>query len=92
MNSLTTFSIPSEVMCRSIGDEIVILDLAQGTYYGLNNVGSRIWALMVDGRTVEDISMALVTEYEVTSDDAERDLRELAGNLIAKGLVSLIDS
>ena len=38
-------------MVYFLGDETVILDLASGTYYGLDPVGARIWQLMAEGQT-----------------------------------------
>ena len=40
--------IPPQVMARTVGDETVILDLASGTYFGLDPVGRA--HLGVDGR------------------------------------------
>jgi hypothetical protein len=37
-------------MARTVGDETVILDLANGTYYGLDPVGARMWQLMSEGQ------------------------------------------
>ena len=37
-----------------VGDETVILDLASGTYFGLDPVGARIWALMGEGKTLAE--------------------------------------
>ena len=50
MNLSDKVSIPTQVMARTVGDETVILDLASGTYYGLDPIGARIWQLMGEGR------------------------------------------
>ena len=42
MNVTDRVTIPSQVMARTVGDETVILDLAGGTYYGLDAVGARM--------------------------------------------------
>jgi len=49
MNLSDKVTIPAQVMARTVGDETVILDLASGTYYGLDPVGARIWQLMSEG-------------------------------------------
>ena len=38
--------IPQEVIARQVGGETVMLDLAKGSYYGLDPVGARMWELM----------------------------------------------
>ena len=89
MNLSDKVSIPTQVMARTVGDETVILDLASGTYYGLDPVGARMWQLMTDGQTLAAICDTLLDEYEVTRETLEGDILRLTEELRAKGLVSL---
>lgn len=79
--------IPAQVMARQVGDETVILDLASGTYFGLDPVGARIWQLMAEGKSLSDICDTMLDEYDVTRDALERDVIELARGLDAQGLI-----
>jgi hypothetical protein len=79
--------IPEQVMARQVGEETVILDLASGTYFGLDAVGARIWQLASEGRTLEEVCAVLVEEYDVGAQQLERDVDELANELAAHGLV-----
>ncbi|MBK7991642.1 MAG: PqqD family protein [Comamonadaceae bacterium] len=76
-------------MARTVGDETVILDLASGTYYGLDPVGARMWQLMSEGQPLAAICNLLLDEYEVTREALEGDILRLTEELRAKGLVSL---
>ena len=89
MNLSDKVYIPTQVMARTVGDETVILDLASGTYFGLDPVGARIWQLMADGQTLAAICDTLLDEYEVTRETLEGDILRLTAELSAKGLVSL---
>jgi len=89
MNLSDKVSIPTQVMARTVGDETVILDLASGTYYGLDPIGARMWQLMTDGQTLAVICDTLLDEYEVTRETLEGDILRLTEELRAKGLVSL---
>ena len=82
-------SIPPQVMARTVGDETVILDLANGTYFGLDPVGARMWELMGEGKTLAAICEQLLEEYEVSRDDLERDTLRLTQELADQGLVGL---
>ena len=82
-------SIPPQVMARTVGDETVILDLANGTYFGLDPVGARMWALMGEGKTLAAICEHMLEEYEVSRDDLERDTLRLTQELADQGLVGL---
>jgi len=80
-------TIPGEVMTRRVGDETVILDLATGTYFGLDRVGADMWRLMGEGRTLAEVCDAMQALYEATREQLERDVLELAEKLQAQGLV-----
>lgn len=80
--------IPDQVLARQIGGETVMLDLAQGTYFGLDPVGARIWQLLAEGKTLAEVCDAMMTEYDVTRDDIERDVARLAEELADRGLIS----
>jgi hypothetical protein len=89
MNLSDRVSIPPQVMARTVGDETVILDLASGTYFGLDSVGARIWELMCEGKTLAEICNRMLDEYEVSREELERDILRLAGELATQGLISL---
>jgi Coenzyme PQQ synthesis protein D (PqqD) len=67
--------------------ESVILNLADGVYYGLDGVGARVWELLRQPRTLEELCDAVTAEYEVDADMARHDLLELLGELSARRLV-----
>ncbi len=89
MNLSAKVTIPSQVMAREVGDETVILDLASGTYYGLDPVGARIWQLMAEGRPLEQVCAAMLDEFDVSRAALEQDLDRLVTELAEKGLISL---
>jgi len=82
--------IPPQVMSRTVADEVVVLDLAAGTYFGLDPVGARIWQLMAEGQTLRDISEQMLAEYEVARDELERDVLRLAAELHDQQLIRIL--
>ena len=82
-------TIPAPVMARQVGDETVILDLAGGTYFGLDPVGARIWQLITEGRTLVQVCDAMIAEYEVSREVIERDVLALVQTLLDKSLVNI---
>ena len=89
MNLSDRVCIPPQVMARKLGDETVILDLASGTYFGLDPVGARIWELMDEGKTLAEIRDLMLDEYDVSREELERDTLRLAQELAAQGVISL---
>ena len=70
-----------------LGGEVAILDLEAGMYYGLEEVGARVWALAQEPRTVQEIQDRIVNEYEVDPASGRRDVLALLQQLADKGLV-----
>ena len=72
-----------------LGGEVAILDLKAGVYYGLDAVGARIWSLIQEPRTVNEIRDILLEEYEVEPERCERDLLVLLQRLADEGLIEV---
>lgn len=70
-----------------IEGESVILNLKSGTYFGLNEVGSRVWQLIQSQRHFRDISATLCHEYVVDAEVCDRDLLALLVELSTAGLI-----
>lgn len=79
--------ISSDVMARQLGDDCVMLDLASGTYFGLDPVGARVWQLLEGGKSFEEVCEALVEEYEASPEAIRGDVSRLIDELAANGLV-----
>ena len=71
----------------AVGDETVILHLVNGTYYGLDPVGTRIWALLKDGIATPDICRLMAEEYGVELAIIEADARKFLTDLAAQDIV-----
>lgn len=70
--------------------EAVILNLADGVYYGLDGVGARVWELLREPRTVGELAGAVAAEFEVDAETAARDLEVLLADLTARRLVDVV--
>ena len=81
--------VTADQLSTRLGEEIVILGLRDSVYYGLSDVGARIWDLIQTPRTVDEILSALVAEYEVAAADAAAGLDRLLRELETRGLVAI---
>jgi len=78
-----------DLLASAFGQELVILSLKDGVYYGLEDVGARIWELLQRPIRVSALRDALVAEYEVEPARCGRDLRSLLQDLAGRGLVEV---
>jgi hypothetical protein len=77
---------------RQIAGETLIIPIASqvgdlDAIYTLNEVGSRIWALLEDLTPVTRIAETVAAEYDVAPDEATKDVVEFLASLEAKGLI-----
>ena len=79
--------IPDDVIFRDLQGEAIILNLTTGTYFGLNEVGTRAWTEFAAAVTLDTVVETLTREYDVDRPTAERDVVELVEALAAKGLI-----
>ncbi|HYC35096.1 MAG TPA: PqqD family protein [Usitatibacter sp.] len=82
-------TVPAHVMSRQVGEEYVMLDLAQGVYFGLDPVGARLWQLLCEGMSLERACAAMLGEYDVPRAQLESDVLRLAEELAAQGLIEI---
>lgn len=75
------------LLASEVRGEAVILNLHSGTYYGLDEVGTRIWQLVQQPTSLGEIRETLISEYEVDPDLCERDLCRYIDDLAGKGLL-----
>lgn len=71
----------------AVGDETVILHLVNGTYYGLDAVGTRIWGLLKNGLSPPAICRQLADEYGIDLAVIESDARGFLADLEAQGIL-----
>jgi len=79
----------SEAMFQEIGGEGVILDLATSTYFGLDEVGVRLWQLLQTNPDLRAACDTLLSEYDVEPDQLEQDLLKLVAQLGEAGLAKV---
>ena len=78
-----------DVVCRQVGGETVLLDLASGTYFGLDAVGARVWQLIEDdGFSLLETCDRVGAEYDVARTELEQDVLVLAAQLVEHGLAT----
>lgn len=80
-----------EPVAVDMDDTVVMMSLAQGKYYGLDRVGSRVWELLARPLSVAEICATLVAEFDVDPDVCDRDVREFLAQLAAERLIRIVN-
>ena len=85
----TVVCLSKDQASADVSDEVVVVNLSSGRYYGLDPVGARVWDLLRTARPVTEIRDALLAEYDVDAATAESDLVALLERLADQGLVEV---
>lgn len=81
-----------EVLFTSMGEDAVLLHAQRGDYYSLNKVGARLWVLTDGCKTIEELAGLITEEFDISKEQAENDIIELAEQLEKEGLVTVVET
>jgi hypothetical protein len=84
-----TIHLSSEVLCRELQGEAVLLDLDSQRYFGLDAVGTRIWQLLDEHGEATSVLDALEQEFDADRETLERDLEHFLQRLTEAGLITI---
>ena len=70
------------ICSREFDGETVMMDEKLENYFGLDEIGTRIWQLLEQKRTIEQLCQQLVREYNVDFDQCHADIEPFLRQLI----------
>jgi hypothetical protein len=85
------FKVSSDTVVTEVGGEAVLLNLKDGTYYGLRQTGVFIWRMLEEGADAISITEAIVGRYGLAEPEAERDVQAFLASLLGRGLIEQAD-
>jgi hypothetical protein len=81
-----------ELVSSDLDGETVMMSVKNGKYYGMDAIGSRIWALIKQPRSVADVCNILLEEFDVDREQCERDVLSFLNKLAEDNLVKVVDA
>lgn len=83
-----SWQISSDAVANQVGDETVILHLGNGTYFGLDTIGTSLWEGLKTGKRPSEICEQITQEYDVDRATVETDMRQFLSELAKNDLVT----
>ena len=94
MNKKNIQDFKSAIICRNpsaisseLDGEAVILDMESGKYHSLDSTGTKIWALLEDKISLDDVVLQLIGEYSVERQQCTTEVEEFINQMVDLGLV-----
>jgi len=76
-----------DLLTTEVDGELIAMSIERGSCYGLNRIGSRIWALIAEPRSIDTICAALLDQFEVTPETCRREVIELLDALRREDMI-----
>jgi hypothetical protein len=80
------------VVAAEVDQQAILLHVDTGVYYGLDEVGTRIWSLLSDGHDTPSVLSTLAEEYDVDPTELHRDVSTFLDRMLELGLIQTVDS
>lgn len=78
-----------EVIASEVEDELVMMSLENGKYYGIDSIGGDIWKMLESPLKVSEIYERLMKVYQVDESTCKQDVNLFLEQLIEQNLVSV---
>jgi hypothetical protein len=78
------------IVQSKIGEEVVMLDMDSGFYFGLNSVASVIWGLLEIEIGFEELINQLMAQFEVERSLCEADTKALLNQMLEKNIIRTV--
>jgi hypothetical protein len=85
-------AVPAHVLIRFLDNESVLLNIESERYFGLDQVGTRMWQLATAAPRIEVAYQQLLDEYDVEAGLLRSNLTELLERLVENGLLEIAPS
>lgn len=80
----------ASLVAADVNDDLVILSITRGKYYGTQTVGKHIWSMLEQPVTVSAISDRLMQTFEVDRATCDREVASFLRQLLDEGLIELV--
>jgi len=89
LTSATVLIRNPDLIATDMDGETVMMSIERGEYFGLSGVGGRVWALMQEPVSVDQIAQTICHEYAVDLAVCQADMQRFAQEMLQNGLASL---
>ncbi len=79
------------VLFQIVADESVLLNTNDNQYYGLDDVATRMWQLLMEYGDAEAVIRQILDEYDVEEPVLREDFAALIAEMEQNGLIKQVD-
>jgi hypothetical protein len=76
------------LLLAEVDEDVLLFDATRGTYFATSGVGSLLWGVLAEPRTLEELCQEVLAHYEVEPEVCAADVTTFVAHLEAARLVS----
>lgn len=84
---MATYSKNTQILDGELDDQQVMMHIDLGKYYGLNPVAKRIWDMLDQPKSFEEIVTSLLEQFEVSEEQCSREVELFLNEAIKKDII-----
>ena len=84
---MSRFRAGQDALAATLPDGAVLLNLRTNRYHSLNETGTRVWQLLIEGKSEDEIVETMTSEYHVAEPVAREETRAVIMALKAQELI-----
>ncbi len=89
LSKTTLVSRTPDLIATDMDGDTVMMSIERGEYFGLGGVGSRVWELLANKISVQQIIDIICAEYEVDEATCEADMLKFTSELLQNQLIAI---
>ena len=90
LSSSTTICRSKDLLSAQVDDELVLMSIEKGNYYGLDSIATDIWNRLEHPIVVEDLCTHLADEYDADRETIEKDVLALLSQFAQEGFIEIL--
>lgn len=87
----TRFRRNEDIIASEVDNEIVMMDVSGGRYFGMDSVGAALWNCLDQPKDLNTLVDELCSKYDVSSHKCREDIKPFLQALLEKKLIEAMD-
>lgn len=89
---MSEMKVSEDVLAAHLAGEAVLLNLADKSYYRLNETAAFVWSEIEKGSDRKQILARILETYDIAPDDAAKEVDAVLNDLVARKLVTACET
>ena len=87
MSSKAVYRRNTDILSANVDDDLVMMSIQAGNYYNIGGVGTFIWELLAEPKSVDQLVHGVMADYDVEHDRCAADVGAFVQELIRLDLI-----